>query len=80
MTATSYDLMQVGKSGKKLHALDPLDPDGRVYCETRTASRNKHLLQDGNGRYSDRTLWSPVFPTGKQGLPTCTDCLALLQR
>lgn len=79
MTSTTYELVRVGKSGTKLHALDPDDPDGRVLCETRTPSRHKHRLQDGAGGYSDLELWSTIFPTGRHGVPTCSYCLAVLK-
>ena len=61
MTNGSYTLIKIGKHGKRLHALDPDDRDGRAFCETRSTSRRKHRLQDGAGGYSDLELWSPVF-------------------
>ena len=80
MANGSYELIKIGKHGRRLHALDPDDRDGRAFCETRSTSRRKHRLQDGAGGYSDLDLWSPVFSTGKRGMPTCTDCLALVGR
>jgi hypothetical protein len=79
---TAYELVRVGKSGTKLHALDPDDPHGRVFCETRTSSRLKHRLQDGSGGYSDHSpgSWSEIIPTGQRGVPACSQCLALVQR
>jgi hypothetical protein len=76
----TYDLIKIGRSGTRLHALDPDDADGRAFCETRTSHRLKHRRQDGAGGYSDhgRDRWSPVFQTGKRGIPTCADCLALI--
>jgi hypothetical protein len=85
--STTYELVRVGRGGRKLHVLDPVDPNGRVFCETRTVGAptvsdpngKKHRTQDGSGGYSDLTRWSEFFHTGKRGSPTCSDCLALVR-
>jgi hypothetical protein len=80
MKNVSYDLIKIGKRGKRLHAVDPDDADGRALCETRSLNRRKYRLQDDAGGYSDLDLWSPVFQTGQRGMPTCPDCIALVEQ
>ncbi len=72
MSVASYQLAQVGRWGRKLHAVDPADPNGRVLCETHSPSGLNWQVRNAAGGYSD----SVIFQTGQVGKPTCAGCLS----
>ena len=80
LRTAAYELIKIGTHGGGFTLSTRTMLMVVSFCETRTPNWLKHGLQDEGGGYGDLDLWSPVFQTGKKGMPTCADCLGLVGR